>query len=69
MVFIILENWNYQLKNKSIDFVFYIKLIRTFSVLTDGTKNQNGYLNYMCFADLLIRLDNSCIVIVYQTIY
>ena len=47
MILKIPEYWNSQLKDKLIDFSFYIEIIRTSSVIDDCSNSQNVPLSYV----------------------
>ena len=68
MILKIPENWNYELKDKIIDFSFYIEIIRTSSVIEDCSNNLNGPLSCMCIATPLVRFNNGSTLISYEAI-
>ena len=69
MVLKVSENWNEQLKNKIIDFSFYIEIIRS-STLTDECSNTKSTpARYMCKATLLVRFSNDTTLIGFNVIH
>ena len=69
MVLKVPKNWNKQLKNKIINFSFYIEIIRS-SILSDDCSNtQSIPARYMCKATPLVRFSNDTTLIGFNLIY